>query len=103
MYKINELSHSPVILKNPQGQLLMQEDRVNLVHLRLKTGESIPIHKNPVDVMFYVIKGSGVLQIGSKKHSINEGSGILITAEEDRSWSNTDESDLELLVIKLMK
>lgn len=103
MFKINELSQSPLVLQSPEGRLLMQDERVNLVYLRFKLGESIPVHKNPVDVMFFVIRGSGVLQIGNETHEIKEGSGILITANEDRGWSNTDNPDLELLVVKLMK
>ncbi len=79
---------------------LVQTKELELIELHLMPGKTIPKHRNPSDVLFYVLEGEGVLCIGSKSYSLNKGDCTLVLKEKGRSWLNTSDKKLKLLVIK---
>ena len=53
-------------------------------------------------VVFYVLKGSGILEIENEKHQLAEGDLIEVEADLDRGWTNNTDEVLDLLVLKQM-
>jgi mannose-6-phosphate isomerase-like protein (cupin superfamily) len=102
MQQVQNLSNSPRVPFNLDGYILHSEKPVELVHLLLKPGEKLESHKNPFDVVFFVIEGSGLLTINEEKQQLNSSDTVKVTSEHMRSWENNTQSDLRLLVIKLI-
>lgn len=46
---------------------LIDIDPVRVINISLKPGESVPDHKVPVEVFFYILEGKGTLRIGDEK------------------------------------
>jgi len=58
------------ILKNPHGvkvSKLYDTEHAQAIHVTLEAGESLKKHMTPVDVFFYVLEGTGVVEIGEEK------------------------------------
>jgi quercetin dioxygenase-like cupin family protein len=102
MQQVQNLSNSPRVPFNLDGHILHSEKPVELVHLLLKPGEKLEAHKNPFDVVFFVIEGSGLLTINEEKQQLNSSDTVKVTSEHMRSWENNTLFDLRLLVIKLI-
>jgi len=95
--KITKTEHN-VDVRN----LYNTEDLIVTV-ITLKPGEALKKHITPVDVAFYVLKGTGVVQIGDEKASVD--ADTLVESPKDilHCWYNESESDLVFMVIKAPK
>ncbi len=99
---IQNLSNSPKVPFELDAFILHSEKQVEIIHLLLKPGEHLSDHKNPFDVIFFVIEGSGILNINMENFTLKNNDTIKVTKDKNRSWSNTSEKDLRILVIKLL-
>ncbi len=55
-------------MANPYGisaKPLHSSEHAQVVHIELNPGESLRRHITPVDVIFYMLEGSGVVEIGA--------------------------------------
>jgi len=76
-------------------------EKAELIHLVLGPGECLPLHANPFDVVFYVLKGKGQLSIENESATLTIGDTVEVKANIQRGWANTGEEDLALLVVKI--
>ena len=63
---VNEISSS----KNPHvedARPIYIHENAQVIILTLKPGESLRRHITPVDVFFYVLEGTGIVEIGEEK------------------------------------
>jgi len=81
---------------------LLAGEKVELVVLHLTAGEKMERHANPLDVVFYVLEGSGKLEVGDDSQHLVEGGCVAVAAGDQRRWHNDSESDLRLLVVKIL-
>lgn len=51
---------------------LFNFEHATIVHIELKPGEALKLHKTPVDVTFYVLEGEGIIEIGGEKQKIKK-------------------------------
>lgn len=72
-----------------------------IVKLKISAGAELPAHSTPVDVIFYVEKGEGILQIGEEKEIIKEGNFVDSPKVILHGWKNESNQDLEIIVFKL--
>jgi quercetin dioxygenase-like cupin family protein len=49
---------------------LYDTENAQIVHITLEPGESLKKHITPVDVVFYVLEGKGMVEIGDEKKEI---------------------------------
>ena len=59
--------------KNPHGieaRKIHDTDHVQVVHMLLKPGEQLKKHATAVDVFFYVLEGTGIVEIGDEKQEV---------------------------------
>ncbi|MDD4255912.1 MAG: cupin domain-containing protein, partial [Methanofollis sp.] len=56
--------------KNPHGvdaRKVYDTEHATMVHIALQPGESLKKHITPVDVAFYVLEGTGIVEIGDER------------------------------------
>jgi len=82
-------------------KMLVRSD-CELIHLTLRPGEILEKHSNPFDVAFYVLSGSGELEVGDETAVISADTVIEVAAGEMRGWKNDGTEDLRVLVVKLL-
>ena len=80
---------------------LYDENLAQVVHIMLKPGEKLKKHITPVDVLFYVLEGKGIIEIGEEKMKVTKDSLIESPAKIPHCWYNESESNLRVLVVKI--
>ena len=85
-----------------EGWSLIKSDKAELVYLKLKPGEYLEKHKNPFDVIFYILKGEGKLLLENEVKILQANDSIFIGSNLDRGWKNDSNEELNLLVFKIM-
>ena len=102
MATISRNESKKIVLENPIAFLCHKSTEAELVELVMKTGELIPLHLNPVNVIFYVVQGKGNLTVNTDTYTMKAGDIAQIFPDEQRAWINNSVEDLKLLVIKLL-
>jgi quercetin dioxygenase-like cupin family protein len=73
------------------------------VVITLNPKESLKKHITPVDVFFYVLEGTGVVEIGSERQTVGKDTVIESPARIPHRWSNESTSLFRVLVVKVPK
>ncbi|MBN1167700.1 MAG: cupin domain-containing protein [Methanospirillaceae archaeon] len=73
------------------------------VVITLQPGESLKKHITPVDVFFYVLDGSGVVEIGEERAVCRKDTLIESPANIPHRWINESTDTLRVLVVKVPK
>ncbi len=100
--KLTHLKDAELVPINIAAHKLFGSDRTEVIHLCFKPGEVLEKHPNPFDLIFYVLEGKGVLEVGEESATLGADSLIEIPADEMRGWINTGSVDLRVLVIKVL-
>jgi quercetin dioxygenase-like cupin family protein len=68
--------------------------------ITLQPGQSLKRHITPVDVAFYVLNGTGVVEIGEEKREV--AADTLVESPKDivHCWYNESREPLRFMVIK---
>ena len=74
-----------------------------VVVITLMPGEALKKHITPVDVFFYVLEGSGVIEIGSEKQTVGKDMLVESPAGIPHRWSNESTTVFRVLVVKVPK
>ncbi|WP_440953678.1 cupin domain-containing protein [Methanococcoides sp. FTZ1] len=101
--KIVELDKAPE-KENPHNVLakgLFDTEQVQVVHLELKPGESLKLHKTPMNVFFYVLEGSGIVVIGDEEETVSKDTLIESPKGIPHLLRNESDSLFRFLVVKL--
>jgi mannose-6-phosphate isomerase-like protein (cupin superfamily) len=73
------------------------------VVITLHPGEALKKHITPVDVFFYVLEGSGVVEIGDEKQSVGKDMLVESPARVPHRWINESTAVFRVLVVKVPK
>jgi len=73
------------------------------VVITLKPGEALRKHITPVDVFFYVLEGTGIVEIGNEKQTVGKDMLVESPARIPHTWSNESGSVFRVLVVKVPK
>jgi len=71
--------------------------------ITLQPGEQLIRHITPVDVFFYVLEGTGVVEVGDEKQSVSKDTVIDSPKDIPHCWYNESNSVLRVLVVKVPK
>ena len=63
--------------KNVLFKIVHKNENVTITNIKLNTDEKVPPHKVPVDVFFYIIKGSGKITIGEETKDVTANEIII--------------------------
>lgn len=72
------------------------------VVITLKPGESLKKHVTPVDVLFYVLEGTGVVEIGEERQSVGKDTLVESPAMIAHRWINESTEVFRVLVVKML-
>lgn len=59
---------------NPHGvsaKVLHENPHAVVLQITLEAGQSLRLHTTPVDVFFYVLEGSGIVQVGEEQREVH--------------------------------
>jgi len=73
------------------------------VVITLNPGEALKKHITPVDVFFYVLEGTGVVEIGSEKQTVGKDILVESPAKIPHKWTNESNAVFRVLVVKVPK
>lgn len=73
------------------------------VVITLNPGEALKKHITPVDVFFYVLEGTGVVEIGSEKQTVGKDMLVESPAKIPHKWTNESNAIFRVLVVKVPK
>lgn len=79
---------------------LTDSENVVTVHITLQPGEQLRRHITPVDAVFYVLEGTGIVEVGDEKLEVTKDTAIESPAKIPHCWYNESDSVLRVLVIK---
>ncbi|MBT8508334.1 cupin [Methanomicrobiaceae archaeon CYW5] len=71
------------------------------VHITLQPGESLKLHKTPVDVFFYVLEGCGIVRIGDEEEEVGPDHLVDSPAQIPHLWRNEGDGIFRVLVVKV--
>ena len=94
------------VMNNPHGvdaRNLYNTENAMITIITLEPGQSLIRHITPVDVAFYVLEGTGVVEIGDEKLQVT--ADMLIESPKDivHCWYNESSNPLRFLVVKAPK
>lgn len=99
---VTELKNAERVPIQIDARKLCVRPDIELIHLNFAPGESLEKHANPFDVIFFVVEGSGELEIEEEKRQIGKDSAIEVPADLMRGWKNNGKDNLRILVIKAL-
>jgi quercetin dioxygenase-like cupin family protein len=82
---------------------LSESPNAVVVMITLQPGESLKRHMTPVDVIFYVLEGTGTVEIGEERATVGKDTLIESPARIPHRWINESVSVFRVLVIKVPK
>jgi quercetin dioxygenase-like cupin family protein len=74
-----------------------------VTHITLAPGEQMKRHATPVDVIFYVLEGTGKVLVGEETKEVTKDTLIESPRDIVHCWYNESNADLRFLVIKTPK
>lgn len=92
--------------KNPHGvdaRPIYDHENAQVIILTLQPSESLRRHITPVDVFFYVLDGTGIIEIGDEKREVQKDSIVHSPAKTVHCWYNESDNPLRILVAKTPK
>ena len=101
-FTLYPFSSSPRVPFRFDGRILYTSDRLELIRLTLLPGEGMEPHTQPMEVIFFVIEGTGFLVIDDEAIEIHTNTTVHVAAGAMRAWSNHGREPLRLLVNKLL-
>ena len=88
---------------NPRGvnvKHLVDRKDVAVTNVILQPGQALPAHVTPVDVFFYVIAGTGKVQIGDEIAAVNATDLIVSPAGIPHGLTAAGENIFSVMVVK---
>jgi mannose-6-phosphate isomerase-like protein (cupin superfamily) len=100
---ITKVADAPVH-QNPHGidaRKLYNTDHAQVVALTLQPGEQLKKHITPVDAIFFVLEGTGIVEVGDEKEEVSANTLIDSPAKIPHCWYNESDAVLRVLVVKV--
>lgn len=94
------------IMKNPHGvdaRNLYNTGDAMITVITLDPGQSLKRHITPVDVAFYVLEGTGIVEIGDEKEQVSKDTLVESPKDIVHCWYNESQDPLRFMVIKAPK
>lgn len=88
---------------NPHGvdaRSISDTESAQVAHITLKPGQALKKHITPVDVIFYVLEGKGLVEIGEERKEVGPDTLVESPARIPHRWINDSEDIVRILVVK---
>jgi mannose-6-phosphate isomerase-like protein (cupin superfamily) len=97
--QVKEVQSKPN-LHGVDARSISDTQSAQVVHITLQPGEALKKHITPVDVVFYVLQGQGVVEIGEERAEVGVDTLIESPARIAHRWINESQEPLRILVVK---
>ena len=94
------------IMDNAHGvdaRNLYNKDEAMITVITLQPGQALKRHITPVDVAFYVLEGTGIVEIGEEKKEVTKDTLIESPKDILHCWYNESSALLKFMVVKAPK
>lgn len=101
--KIVDVAREP-IGANPHhvdARKVYDTEHANAVVITLAPGEALKKHITPVDVFFYVLEGTGIVEIGDERAEVGKDHLVESPAKIPHRWANESNQPCRVLVVKV--
>lgn len=100
--KIRKLEETPVMdnAHNVNARNLYNTPEAMITVIALDPGQSLKRHITPVDVAFYVLEGTGIVEVGDEKKEVTADTLIESPADIVHCWYNESSGPLRFMVVK---
>jgi quercetin dioxygenase-like cupin family protein len=105
MMKITEVA-KVVPGPNPHhvdARMIYDSPHAMAVVITLQPGEALKKHITPVDVFFYVLEGTGIVEIGDERITVGRDMLVESPARIPHRWMNESTAAFRVLVVKVPK
>ncbi len=101
--QVTEWKNTPSLSKAAplDARELYHTTHAQVIHMSLSPDEVIPLHTTPVDVFFYILEGTGEVQIGEEKKFVDTEVLVESPANIPHGVKNTGKYTLRFLVVKV--
>ncbi len=96
--KTAELMPNPHKIK---ASKIYDSEHAQVMHITLAPGESLIRHITPVDVFFFVLEGTGIVEVGEEKETVKADMLIDSPAGIPHCWHNQSKEKLRIMVVKI--
>ena len=89
--------------ENPHGvdaRGLHSTEHVQVSMITLKSGEGLKLHLTPVDAFFYILEGTGKVEIGGETQEVGADMLVESPARIPHRLFNESDADFRFLVVK---
>lgn len=103
--KITTLEQTP-IMDTPHkidARNLYDKESASISVIRLLPGEKMIPHITPVDAAFYVLEGTGIVEVGEERKEVHPDTLIESPKDIVHCWYNESAEDLRVLIVKAPK
>jgi len=90
-------------IQNPHGisaRKLHDSEHGQVMHILLKPGEKVPQHSTPMDIVFFVLEGNGVIAVGDEQVNVSKDTLVDGPANAAHGIINNGNEILRVLVIR---
>jgi mannose-6-phosphate isomerase-like protein (cupin superfamily) len=86
-----------------EAKKIYDSEHAEAIHMSLLPGQSLRKHTTPVDVLFYILEGKGIVEIGDEKQEVEKDTLIDSPKGIPHMLRNIGEDIFRFLVIKIPK
>jgi len=99
---VKRLSETPIMdtAHKVDARNLYDTPEAMVTVITLEPGQSLKRHITPVDVAFYVLEGSGEVEIGQERQEVGKDSLVESPKDIMHCWYNTSDRPLKFMIIK---
>lgn len=83
-----------------KGKPIIDMLEIGIVNLVMEPGEKVPSHKTPVNVLFQVIEGKGLITIGDETQIVEAGDIVVSPLEIPHALEANQDCIFSVYVIK---
>jgi quercetin dioxygenase-like cupin family protein len=94
------------IMDNAHGvdaRNLFNTENAMITVITLAPGQALKRHITPVDVAFYVLEGTGVVEVGEEKQQVAKDTLVESPKDIVHCWYNESDAPLRFMVVKAPK
>ena len=82
------------------GTKILSKEEVDVVHLDIAPGKSLPVHSTATEVFFYVLEGTGEIEVGDEREQVSKDTLVESPRNIPHGLHNTGTGPFRVLVVK---
>ena len=79
---------------------LLENEHVQVAHIKLNPGEKVNPHSTPVDVFFYILEGVCTVEIGTERKHVSKDTLVESPAHVKHALYNESAQVARIMVVK---